>query len=327
MAIVLPTSLQADLRVLRHAGWSAWSRLLMTPVLLLLACIAIACGTLYAGFGWCIAASGVLAFAGGQALTRGGLTNVLTRARFGWCAALPADPRVTTRMMLGLAGAALLTAIVAGTLLLGLAAIAAPYREALGLAAFGLDGGLVIGTLVAVWLVLRKDGIVRMRHADGIREPLLALPWLNDARLPHLLDWQRRATLVNWRRGGGAAMAALAMFAVPNGESVPRGAGLILLVISLTWLDVALRASAKAAADAALLLQTISLDGGRLRIASFRYPLLAVVCTVVLTVAGAVLVGDKSVLAGLSGAACTIAVSAWPLRRVMAATRSSRRPS
>jgi hypothetical protein len=320
MTITLPTSLQADLRVLRRAGWSAWLRLLMTPVLLLLACVAVACGTLYAGFGWCIAASGVLAFAGGQALTRGGLTNVLTRARFGWCAALPTDPRVTTRVMLGLTGAALLAAMVAGTLLLGFVAIAAPYREALGLAAFGLDGGLVIGTLVAVWPVLRKDGIVRMRHADGIREPLLALSWLNDARLPHLLDWQRRATLVNWRRGGSLAIVGSVLLLVPMGTLIPAVVALVLVTASLVWLRVAMRASAEVTLMAVRLLQATPGAAGRLRPVALRYPLVALACALILALA-AVIVVHAGLLAVVAWGLCAIAVSVWPFHRMFVATR------
>ncbi|MDE2271080.1 MAG: hypothetical protein KGJ94_03725 [Xanthomonadaceae bacterium] len=320
MAIALPTSLQADLRVWRRAGWPMWSRLLMTPVLLLLACVAIACGTLYAGSGWCIAASGVLAFAGGQALMRGGLTNVLMRARFGWCAALPADPRVTTRVTLGLTGVALLAAIVAGTLLLGLVAIAAPHREATGLAATALDCGLVIGTLVAVWLVLREDGVVRMRHADGIREPLLALPWLNDARLPHLLDWQRRATLVNWRRGGSLAIVGSVLLLVPMGALISAVVALVLVTASLVWLGVAMRASAEVTLMAVRLLQATPGVAGRLRPVALRYPLVALACALILALAAVILV-HAGPLAVVAWCLCAIAVSSWPFHRIFVATR------
>jgi hypothetical protein len=209
------------------------------------------------------------------------------------------------------------------TLLVGISTVA-PHRVDLPYALTGIDLALVLGVVVAVVRVFRRDTFA-VHQADGIREPLLALSWLNDPRLPHLLDWQRRAALVRWRRGGGAAMAALALFAIPDGATVMTGAGLVLFIISLTWLDVVLRACAKAAAEAAQLLQPVPLDCHSFRVASFRYPLLAVVCAFVLTVAGSVLMSGGSAIAGLWGAACAIAASVWPLGRVMVAARHSRR--
>jgi hypothetical protein len=270
-------------------------------------------------------AGALLALAGSHAITHQRLLDALERWRFGWCGALPIARSTTACTLLLVTMAALIVSVVFVTaLLLGIFAVA-PHREDLPYALAGINLALVLGVAVAAARAFRRGLLARMHHADGVREPLLALPWLSDSRLPHLPDWQRRAALVRWRRGGGAAMAALALFAIPDGASVMAGAGLVLFIISLTWLDVVLRACAKAAAEAAQLLRPTPLGGNRLQTASFRYPLLAVVCAFALTVAGAVLMGGGSVLAGLWGAACAIVASALPLRRVMVATRHSRR--
>ena len=116
-------------------------------------------------------------------------------------------------------------------------------------------------------------------------------------------------------------MVALALFAIPDGATVLAGGGLVLLIISLTWLEVVLHACVRATVEAAWLLQPTPSGGDRLRPASLRYPLLASACALLLAVGGASLVSDGSTIAALSGAACAIAVSAWPFLRILAATR------
>ncbi|MGH8214482.1 MAG: hypothetical protein ACREPZ_02120 [Rhodanobacteraceae bacterium] len=319
MAMSWHPAIRADWLVLRRTGWLAVARVVSAPVLLPVCCAAVACGDFFGGYGWCLAATALLALGGSHAIAHERLLGALERWRFGWCGALPIARGAVTATLLTVTAAALLASLAFATVLLTGASMPAPHRGDLPYALAGIDLGLVVGTASAAARVFRQGAIVRVHHADGIREPLLALPWLNDTRLPHLLDWQRRAALVRWRRGGGAAMAALALFAVPNGASMLRGAGLILLVLSLTWLDVALHACATATAEAARLLQPTPSGGDRLRTASLRYPLLAVVCTLVLAVAGAILISGGSAIAGLWGAAYAIAVSVWPLKRLRAA--------
>ena len=313
-------AIRADWLVLRRTGALAFMRIIGVSALLLACCAAIACGDFYGGYGWCLAAAALLALGGSHAIAHQQLLDARERWRFGWCGALPTVRGATAYTLLLVTAAALMASLVFVTALLLGVSVGAPHRSDLIYALTGIDLALVGGTVVAVVRVFRR-GVFAVHQTDGIREPLLALPWLNDPRLPHLLDWQRRAALVHWRRGGGVAMAALALLAVPDGSSMLRGAGLILFVISLTWLDVILRASAKMAADAAQLLQATPLDNRCLRVASFRYPLLAMACTWVLAVCGAVLASDGSALAGLGGVACVVAASAWPLRRVAVATR------
>lgn len=323
MSALWHPAIHADWLVLRRTGSMAFVRILGAPALLLACCVALACGDFYYGYGWCLAAGALLALGGGYAITHHRLLDALERWRFGWCGALPTARSATALTLLLAVTVGLALSVVLAAVLLFCVSVSAPHRKDLPYALAGIDLALVVGAALAGVRAFRTD--TRVRQADGIREPLLVLRWLNDSRLPHLLDWQRRAALVRWRRGGGAAMAALALFAVPDGASVLRGAGLILLIISLTWLDVALRACANTTAEAAQLLQPTPLDGDRFRIGSFRYPLFAVVCTFVLTVVGAILMSGGSALAGLWGAACAIAASARPLGRVMVATRHSRR--
>ena len=322
MSALWHPAIRADWLVLRRTGTVAFARTIGVPTLLLACCAVIACGDFYHGYGWCLAAGALLALGGSYAIACQRLLDALERWRLGWCGALPVARSATVSTLLLVTVVALMASLAFATALLLGASVSAPHRADLSYALAGIGLALVVGTILATLRVFRAGA--RGHHADGIREPLLALSWLNDPRLPHLLDWQRRMALVRWRRGGGAAMAALALFAVPDGASALRGAGLILFVISLTWLDVVLRACAKATADAARFLHPTPLGGDRLRTASFRYPLLAVVCTFVLMAAGAVLMSGGNAIAGLWAAVCAIAAAAWPLRRVMVATRYSR---
>jgi hypothetical protein len=312
-------AIRADWLVLRRTGWPAFARVVAAPVLLLACCVAVACGDFYSGYGWCLAADALLALGGSHAIAHQRLLDALERWRFGWCGALPVPRGATHGTLLLIMTAMLMASLAFVTALLLGASMPAPHRDDLPYALAAINLGLVVGTAGAAARVLRRGAVARARHSDGIREPLLALAWLNDPRLPHLLDWQRRAALVRWRRGAGAAMAALALFAIPDGAPVLGGSGLVVLVISVAWLDVVLRACAKATAEAARLLQPTPAGGDRLRPASLRYPLLAMGCTLVLAVAGAILASGGSGAAGLGGAACAVAVSVWPLGRMVAA--------
>lgn len=324
MSALWHPAIRADWLVLRRTSCVAFARVLGVPALLLVCCAALVSVDFHAGYGWCLAAGALLALGGSHAIAHQRMLDTLERWRFGWCGVLPVARGATACTLLLVTMVALIvSAVFVTVILLGISTVA-PHRRDLPYALAGIDLALVLGVVAAAVRVFRRDTFA-VHHADGIREPLLALSWLNDPRLPHLLDWQRRAALVRWRRGGGAAMAALALFAIPDGATVMAGAGLVLFIISLTWLDVVLCACAEAAAEAAQLLQPVPLDGHGFRIASFRYPLLAVVCAFVLTVAGSVLMSGGSAIAGLWGAACAIAASAWLLGRVMVAARRSRR--
>lgn len=320
MSVPWHPALRADWLVLQRTGPMAWVRVLGVPTLLLACCAGLASGDFYQGYGWCLAAAALLALGGSYAMAHHRLLDALERWRLGWCGALPARRHGAEHTLLLVTTVVWLASFAFAAALLVGVSIGAPHRGDLAHALAGIGLALVVGIAAATLRVLHR-GAFAARQADGIREPLLALRWLNDGRLPHLLDWQRRAGLVRWRRGGGAVMGAMALFAVPDGATAVTGAGLVLFVIALTWLDVVLRASARVTADAARLLRATPLGGARLRGVSLRYPALAVVCACALVGAGAGLTGGGWAMAALGAAACGIAVAAWPLVRILRATR------
>lgn len=312
MTIASIPSVHADFLALRRAGWTAVARMLVGPVLMVLTCGVLAAVPMYRDLGWFALASGVLALAGSHALTRNRLTATLLRARFGWCGALPVRARATHGVMVALAAVSLTAAVLLGSLLPICAAIPAPHRDALVLGLLAMDGGLIVGTFAAVVQVLRTGAAARSRHADGIREPLLALPWLNDPRLPHLLDWQRRCSLVRWRGGGSFALVGIVLAGVPMGAAIFDVAGLVLLALSLAWLAVTMRACVAATADAYRSLKATPVMAERVRRASLRYPLLAAISATFLAVIGVLLLRD-GFAPMVVWAACAIAVSLRPL--------------
>lgn len=312
-------ALGADWLVLRRTGWVGCARILGVPALLLACCAAVACGDFYAGYGWCLAAAALLALGGSHAIAHGRLLGALQRWRFGWCGALPIG-RGAAVWTLGIVTAPAL--IVALAIIVGLLLAAsryAPHRADApwALAAVGL--GLVVGTVAAGVRASRAGAAARARRADGIREPLFALAWLNDPRLPHLLDWQRRAALVKWRRGGSFAVVGLALAAVPDGAAIPAVMTLILLVLAWAWQAVVMRACADSTAALMDLLRTTPLDVRRARAASLRYPLLATLCAFVPAAIGTVLSRHGIVAVAWVLGACV--ASAWPLAGILAATR------
>lgn len=327
MSALWPPAIRADWLVLRRMGAVALVRIAGDPAVLLACCVALACGDFYLGYERCLVVAGLLALGGSHAITCRRWLDALVRWRFGWCGGLPTARGVTTRTLLLVGAAGLILSVGVAVALLSCVALPAPHRADLPYAIAGISLGLFVGTAAAAVRGLRANAVDRARYVDGIREPLFALPWLNDPRLPHMHDWQRRAALVKWRRGGGAAVVALALFAVPDGTVMLHGVGIILLLISLTWLDVVLRESVKVTTEAARLLQPTQSGCDRLRIASLRYPLLAVICSIVLAAAGAALASGGFAIMGFAGAACAIAVSVWPLKRTLAGSRHFPGPS
>jgi len=312
-------AIRADWLVLRRTGPMAWVRMLGPPVLLLIGCIALACGDLYAGYAWCLAAAALLALGGACGIAHQRLLDALERWRFGWCGALPiARPAAASTLLLSATAALVASLAFTTTLLFGIAA-PAPQGGDLPYAVAAIDGALVAGVAVAAIRVLRRGALARVHHMDGIREPLLALPWLNDPRLPHLLDWQRRAALVRWRRGGSFMAVGIVLAAVPIGAPMVQVSALVLLVLSWSWLTVVMRASADAFISAVRLLAAVPWNVRSARMAALRYPLVATPCALVFMVVGAALLRHGVVV--LLWIVCTGAASAWPLVRLARATR------
>ena len=148
---------------------------------------------------------------------------------------------------------------------------------------------------------------------------MLVLGWLNDSRLPHLLDWQRRDALVRWRAGGSFVWIGVLLVSLPHGVIFRVAVGMVLLALSLMWLAVVMRACADVTANAMRLLAPTPLDTRHVRIASLRYPLVAAVCATVLAGCGAILLDLGAVLGGWL--ACAAALAAWPVYRIVSMTR------
>ncbi len=319
MSALWHPAIRADWLVLRRTGPIAFARMLGAPALLLACCVAVACGDLYAGYGWCLAAGALLALGGSYAITHQRLLDALLRWRFGWCGAVPIARGAAACTLLVVATAASMVSLAFVAALLLCVSVEAPYRADLAYGLGGIGLALVVGTVAAVMSAFRRSVLARLHHADGIREPLFALQWLNDRRLPHLLDWQRRAALVQWRRGGSFAMIGVVLAGVPDGPSIRVVVAQILLVLSWAWLVVAMRASVDATVTAMCLLGATPLGGRRARRAALRYPYLAAMCALVPAGIGAVLGGRGAIV--LAWLVCGGAASARPFLRILRATR------
>ncbi|HET7224055.1 MAG TPA: hypothetical protein VFI81_12710 [Rhodanobacteraceae bacterium] len=313
-------AIRADWLVLRRTGTVAFARIFAGPALLLTCCAAIACGDFYRGYGWCLAAGALLALGGSYAITRQRLLDALERWRFGWCGALPVARGATLCTLSFITLAALIAPLALVAALLLVVSVGAPHRGDLPYALAGIELALGVGTAVAAVRAFRR-GALAVHHADGIREPLLALPWLNDPRLPHLLDWQRRAALVRWRRGGSFVMVGIVLAGAPMGAPMLEVAGLVLLVLSWSWLTVVMRAGAGASAAAVRVLGAEPLDTRRARTASLRYPMVATLCALVWMALGTALL--RQGMLGLAWIAIAGAVSAGPLVRILRVTRGA----
>src|SRR5690348_5649622 len=318
MAAPWHPAIRADWLVLRRTGAVAVVRTISAPALLLMGCVAVACGDFYAGYGWFVAAGALLALGGSYSITHQRLLAATERWRFGWCGTLPVARGATMSTLLFVAAAALFAALAFVTALLFAASVSAPRGADFVYAAAGIDLALIIGSALAAGRALRRAA--HGTRAEGIREPLFALPWLNDPRLPHLLDWQRRSALVRWRSGGNFVLVGLVLAGVPQGPVLHEVVGLVLLALALTRLGVAMRASADSTRDATRLTAAIPFDPYRVRRAALRYPAIGAFSTAVLAAVGAALV-HPSIAWWCGCAACGAAASAWPMRRLLNATR------
>jgi hypothetical protein len=317
MSALWHPALRADWLVLRCTGIAAFARMLGAPALLLACCAGFAVGDFRYGCGWCLAAGALLALGGSHAIVHARFLDALKRWRSGWCGALPADRGAAAWSLLLVTAAALLVSLAfVAALLLG-ASMSAPHRADRAYALAGIGLALVAGTAVAALRVFR--GGTRMHPADGIREPVLALPWLNDPRLPHLLDWQRRAALEKWRHGGSFVIVGIVLAAVPMGAPMLEVAALVLLMLAWSWLAVVMRTSACAINAAMHVLRAQPLDARRARMASLRYPLIAALCALVLMAVGIAVVGQGVLVP--AWIVCAALASAWPLLGILRATR------
>ncbi|MGH8147805.1 MAG: hypothetical protein ACREPY_15925 [Rhodanobacteraceae bacterium] len=298
MTTGLHPAIHADWLQLRRRGMLSFARMMGMPALLLSCCVALASAAFYLGYGWCVVAAALLSLGGSHAIAHSRLLNTLKRWRFGWFGALPVAPSTTVRTLFLVMAMALTSSLACVDVLLWAVSVSAAHQVDLAYALAGIDLGLIAGTLVAVARVSRPGAVARSRHVDGIREPLLALPWLNGPYLPHLLDWQRRAAVVRWRRGGRFVLVGVVLAGLPHGSSLPLVVALLPLVISWLWLSVVMRASVDTADDAISLLGAVALDSRRARLASLRYPLMTSSCALLPVVIVAILSRRGVILLG-----------------------------
>lgn len=149
--------------------------------------------------------------------------------------------------------------------------------------------------------------------------------WLDHRCLPHLVDWQRRVAVTHWRRGGGTVLVGLLLVGAPDGAALPAVASLVLVALAWAWWATVMRASAGTSEAAMHLLAAVPLSARCARAASFRYPLFAAACALVPMAAGAVLGGRIAIVPAWIACACM--VSAWPLFRILRATRPPDSPA
>ena len=241
------------------------------------------------------------------------------RWRDGWCGALPIGWGATVRTLLLVTTLALLASVGFAAALLSAAALAAPHRGDLAYALAGILLGLVVGTVAAALRAFRRRINGPTHHVDGLREPLFTLAWLDDPRLPNLPDWQRRVALMRGRRGGSFALVGIVLGAIPMGAPMLEVAGLVLLVLSWSWLVLVMRTGADTTVAMVRLLGATPLDSRCARKASLRYPCMAAIIAVVPMAIGAGL--GRSGMIALAWVVAACAASAWPLVRILGATR------
>ncbi|WP_064745996.1 hypothetical protein [Lysobacter antibioticus] len=222
----------------------------------------------------------------GHAAARARLVALDEHMRLGWWAAAPIEPHRSTWTLVVLAA---------------LGAVAAALLAALALRACGGDGAiwrsasLVLSGSVAVGVALgllsalrhRRHPVRRLR--EGAREPLFGLRWLDDARLPHISDWQRREALLRWRRGGRAWMIGAVLLAMPGGTGLATGAGVLAIAVALAWFSLVAQACTAAARAAAALLAATPQPPQALARAAWRYPAFAFACAAACASGGAAL--------------------------------------
>ena len=149
MSALWHPAIRADWLVLRRTGAVAFVRIIGVPALLLAGCVALACGDFYGGYGWCLAASTLLALGGSYAIAHARLLEALERWRFGWCGALPVARGATAATLLLVTTVALLVLLALVTALLLAVSVSAPHRADLAYALAGIDFALVVGAATA----------------------------------------------------------------------------------------------------------------------------------------------------------------------------------
>jgi hypothetical protein len=292
---------------------AALVRTLGAPLLLSVSAGAMAVAALYsASLDWLPPCAAIL-LAAGYAVARNRLVWLSTSWRCGWWGAAPLAPGAATRTLWFLltvaALAAWLLAVLPAWALANVAPQPTHLRPALLSLAFAIGGGALLAGIAA-----NHPRRSRRAHA-GIHVPLLPMSWPDDARLPHLCDWQRRETLARWRGGGHFGLIGVSLATLPMSAPLPTVAGIAMLAASLAWLTLVLRTCAEVAVEADDLLRATPVDAERMRRAQWRYPAFAALCAVLVMLAGDVLLG-ASVSLVCGWLACAAVISAPSMHRL-----------
>ncbi|MGY0797903.1 hypothetical protein ACW7G0_02415 [Lysobacter sp. A286] len=217
---------------------------------------------------------------GSYVLVNARLQAVAARLHQGWWAAMPIDPRSVVIALCIVAGT--VTALYLLALALALSAlIALGAHGGIGFASSCAALAVILGATGALVVVLRRPHTVIAGFAHvhvRTRRAFFNTEWLQDRQLPHLSDWQRREVRLRWRTGASAMPACAALILLPVGASPLLLLGLLVFLLSATWLGLVLRAWVRIAASASTLLRATPAGPSRQRRATRRYPLFACAC-------------------------------------------------
>ncbi|MEH6416301.1 hypothetical protein [Pseudomonas sp. CGJS7] len=286
---------EARLALARGGGWRRWR---MRAALVALGVAAVVCLRLWSAEAAALPAAlprliaqlplpfGLLALVFAYGLARGRLIALDDTLRHGWWAAAPIEPARATRTLVMLTLIAGLAAML--VVALALAVLGGDSQAQRGAGAI-LIAGVALGTALGLISALRHRRHPARRMREGARQPLFGLTWLDDARLPHVSDWQRREALLRWRRGGHAWMIGAVLLAMPGSTGAASGAGVLLIAIALAWFSLVVQACAEASADAERLLTSTARAPHALARAAWRYPAFAFACAAAFAAAGAAL--------------------------------------
>ncbi|GAA5067490.1 hypothetical protein GCM10025759_02130 [Lysobacter panacisoli] len=236
--------------------------------------------------------------------------------RTGWFAALPIS---TTRargtlfvVALGhlLAGIAVWCAIVAFAWFDSRAFVSGSFVPC----ATGVGAGMAL----ALWRALRPARALPEQRA-GRREPAFTLN--TSAPLSAVLQWQRRAVVLQWRLGQGGHfwLVGAMLVLLPDRMGLMLAAGVLLMVVPWLWASLALRVSLQAAVEALQLLRATPMDASAARKALLRYPLIALACATATAFVGNLLLGFSWIrlLAWAIALAVVCAPSAWRMSHAL----------
>ncbi|MGH8085639.1 MAG: hypothetical protein ACREPV_10235 [Lysobacter sp.] len=209
-------------------------------------------------------------------LVRPRLHSISMQLRVGWWAAIPLDPRSRTAALWLVAGTLAAICLAVSTAAVGALGMLA-HDAAMGTALTIVAVGVVVGTASALLIVLRRQRVQRAPRI-GVRRTLFGIGWLDDPRLPHLSDWQRREVLLRWRTQASATPVLAALLLLPSGVGPLTLLGLLLFALSACWLGLVLRTSIEVTAAAARLLHSTPTSARQRARVALRYPVFACVC-------------------------------------------------